>query len=772
MIRMRYVLPVALSLSLLSTGCTMRKGAPATGVAASPRAASPDEIPFRRTDPGGIGSLTAKTDRGETGLVRLERVTVRAVQAGDVAQVEVEHVFQSDADVALEGTFRFPLPDGAILTGLAMWIDGKLVEGELVERDKARKVFEEIVDRMQDPALLEWEHGTTFKMRVFPIEPKQKKLVTIRYLAPLERKGDGYVFAHSGRSPAGQAPKRFEVFWEGKRIADEADVSSDRVVEVRAAPPPNALAESAKDGTYTLARFVPDWSKIPERGGPGTKNFVFVVDTSRSALEERKLALESLRTMLGALPAGARFVVLTSDVDVRVDPAGFATGRDAIEGAVRFVEARDDDGASDLDAALARAGALARESGNAAVVYVGDAEPTWGETRGPELVRRAAEHLAGAPLHVLLLGAEVDVELAKGLAATTGGRVLHARDPRDVRAFADALPRPTRAITDLRIQTEPPATVLAGDDRFLAFGDELTIGMRTGPGDPAPRSLVVEGMAHGKPVRFSMALAAIPAPHVQQRYGALLVGRLERDEGQKDEIVKASLEHRVMSKYTSFLVLESEEAYARYAIERRAKQELDGPRVTGADLESADGDGADVSMTRVQPGDPEILVDAPEDTRSVRVVFPFGETKVAEYDPEARGGHGAWMVRFLVPRETPEGVYEAVAEIVHRDGRTEARRVTYTVDRTPPPLQVTIRRIPGRPELRGIHVTQRGPKEFVDLRRVELSTPGGEILELTARTWGDFIGTFPVDPAGQGGHVRVVGVDQALNHTAVDVELP
>src|SRR5262249_49914027 len=151
------------------------------------------------------------------------------------------------------------------------------------------------------------------------------------------------------------------------------------------------------------------------------------------ALEERKLALESLRTMLGALPAGARFVVLTSDVDVRVDPSGFATGRHAVDSAVRFVEARDDDGASDLDAALARAGALARDAGNAAVVYVGDAEPTWGETRPPELIRRATEHLAGTPLHVLLLGAEVDTELAKGLAASTGGRVLHARDPRDVR---------------------------------------------------------------------------------------------------------------------------------------------------------------------------------------------------------------------------------------------------------------------------------------------------------------------------------------------------
>ena len=48
------------------------------------------------------------------------------------------------------------------------------MDGELVEIEKARKTYESIVDEMRDPALLEWEHGRTFKLRVFPIERARK----------------------------------------------------------------------------------------------------------------------------------------------------------------------------------------------------------------------------------------------------------------------------------------------------------------------------------------------------------------------------------------------------------------------------------------------------------------------------------------------------------------------------------------------------------------------------------------------------------------------
>ena len=81
----------------------------------------------------------------------------------------------------MEGTFYFPLPPDASLSRLAMYVDGNLMEGGMVERDYARQVFESIMYRQKDPALLEWVDGSTFKMRVFPLEGRQEKRIILSY---------------------------------------------------------------------------------------------------------------------------------------------------------------------------------------------------------------------------------------------------------------------------------------------------------------------------------------------------------------------------------------------------------------------------------------------------------------------------------------------------------------------------------------------------------------------------------------------------------------
>ena len=756
--------------SLALSSCAVSHEIKKPSVGAVPQAVdeAPPEAPL---EPGGVGALTVPPGSGEQGLVSLERVTVSARQQGDFAEVEVEHVFKSEAEAVLEGTFRFPLPDDAILTGLAMWIDGVRVDGELVEREKARKVFEEIVDSMQDPALLEWEHGTTFKMRVFPIAPQEEKRVVIRYLAPLLRKNGGLVFAHGARTPGGGKVKQLSVTFDGKPVFSEGDVAEDRVVEVKAKAAAKVLAEMRKDATYTMVRFEPDWSKVPKDPAPAPKNWIFVVDTSRSALEERPLAVKTLRTLASGLPPGSRFRVATSDLEFRVDPAGFRpVSPSAVDEAARFVEGVEADGATDLGVALAHAGVLSHDAPQAAVVYIGDCEPTWGETNADALLQAAEHALAGTPLHVVLLGADADAALGASLAERTQGRLLRARRAEDVDAFARSLAHPVKRITDVAFTTDAGGTVLAGEKKTLSYGESAVVFVKTEGGKPGPRVLDATARALGKSVQFKTYLDARPEGAVAERYGSQWVRHLERTGGAKEDIVAASLEYGVMSKHTSFLVLESEEAYARYAIERKAKREAEGPRVTGADLESSSADGASMNLTRVQPGDPEITIDAPDDAVSVRVVFPFGETKDATHDPEANGGRGGWMVRFLVPRETAEGRYEAVAYIVHRDGRTEARKVGYTVDRTAPELTVEVKRDRLRPDFVRIHVTQRAASGDVDLRRVEVAAPSGEIVELTALRWGEFVGTVRA-PRGEAGTLRVLGVDQALNHAARVVEL-
>src|SRR5260370_31414898 len=66
-----------------------------------------------------------------------------------------------------------------------MYVDGSRMEGGMVDRDFGRAVYEEIVYRQKDPALLEWVDGSTFKMRVFPLEPRQEKRIILSYTQKL-----------------------------------------------------------------------------------------------------------------------------------------------------------------------------------------------------------------------------------------------------------------------------------------------------------------------------------------------------------------------------------------------------------------------------------------------------------------------------------------------------------------------------------------------------------------------------------------------------------
>ena len=268
-----------------------------------PKAAAPAASGF---DPGGVGSLEARGSNGDTSLLRLSRVQIAAVQRGDMAEVEATHTFDNDSDATLEGSFRFPMPEGALLTGLAMMIDGKLMEGELVEREKAKKAYEAVVDGMQDPALLEWEHGSLFKMRVFPLEPHKQKVVTMRYLTPLRRSADKLELVQSARGAAGSdALSQLVIDWQGKRVFDEKNVAASRVLAFPAKPVSAVLREQRADGVYSVVRLDPDWSHIPQAAAPPPKNWFIVVDTSRSALEELPRELEAL----GVLPCANQLLL-------------------------------------------------------------------------------------------------------------------------------------------------------------------------------------------------------------------------------------------------------------------------------------------------------------------------------------------------------------------------------------------------------------------------------------------------------------------------------
>lgn len=755
-------------------------------------------------DPVGVGQLEAREVGGASGRpLTLQRLHVRAHRAGDLVVNEVEHVFANGSDARLEGTFRFPLPDGASVTGLAMEVDGRLMEGELVERTKARQTYESIVDAMRDPALLEWEQGTIFKLRVFPIEPHGTKRVVVRFLVPLREDADGWAYRY-GVAPWGDAGDSvvasFGLEFEGVAVVADEALTGPRDVVVplpRGTAPAAVLRETRADGVYTAVRIRPDWSGVqPQRPARGERRgFLILVDTSRSALESWDLARESVRAVLGQLRPSDRFLVVTTDIASRDHADGFRRATPGeVRAALRFLDDVEPDGASDLGQAIAHVGRIASDVSarvRVEVVYVGDGTATWGVTDTRTLLTGAAEQLPGVSFSAIALGRGASVPTLRALTGQQGGRLGRPHTSQQVRRLALAVTAPggRRRLTSVQVRAAEGHDVYPTGATTLFEGDELVALVRTPAGASPPTTVVLEGVAAGRLVREDVACAgAAESSHVAHRWGAAHVAALEEGGAESEAVVAASLQYGVLSRQTAFLVLESEEAYRRHGIERRRGPQEPGdgdPAVTGGDLESLGAPDASLNPDDIQPGDPEVRIPAPEDARAVVVVFPFGETKVATWESALR----AWSVRFLIDRDTPDGVYPVLVRITHADGAVELLRLQYRVDTHAPVVEVTLR--PAARRGRGWIVEARQRIEDVefervlpafrasarkdalrrryasivaDVRRVEVETPDGRLLRLRPGRDGVFRATWaPEAPLGGPIALRVSAADAALN---------
>src|ERR1700694_641538 len=103
-----------------------------------------------------------------------------------VAVTKVEQTFRNHTDRQLEATYLFPVPKGASVRKFTMWVSGKEVSGEMVEADKARQIYTDIVRRTQDPGLLEYMGNNLMRLRVFPILPKVDQKVTLSFNAVIQ----------------------------------------------------------------------------------------------------------------------------------------------------------------------------------------------------------------------------------------------------------------------------------------------------------------------------------------------------------------------------------------------------------------------------------------------------------------------------------------------------------------------------------------------------------------------------------------------------------
>jgi ferric-dicitrate binding protein FerR (iron transport regulator) len=440
---------------------------------------SPEEVdaPVLR----GLGELRARKP-GQTkereAAVRLAKHSVKVRIVDMVARTEVDETFANDTDEELEGIFRFPLPPGAQIEKLALEVDGKLLDGAFVDRDrgaaiwrgviqnaapKAPKPREEIVwvpGPWRDPALLEWQRGGRFELRIFPIPKRGSRRVVLTYTELVTQAGGirrfTYPLAHdsSGTTKIDAFDLDVQVLGLDKEQGLQA-----RGYELASAPSPDASAERrtltangfTPAGDLTVEYALPDRTKEvsawayqaaapqePSAPAPGKAKtpeekaaaetaqailndgspyvalalrpklprwkeskervFAIVVDASRSMVGERFARASRLASaIVREMDRRDSFVLLACDTVCRAMPEGNSdSGRDGRDG--RDARGRSAAVAAPMPPGQAAAGNVDR--------YLGGIEPDGGSdpSAAVSAARAAAGSLRGRELRVLYLG--------------------------------------------------------------------------------------------------------------------------------------------------------------------------------------------------------------------------------------------------------------------------------------------------------------------------------------------------------------------------------
>ncbi|MBL8740975.1 MAG: FecR domain-containing protein, partial [Myxococcales bacterium] len=158
----------------------------------------------------GLGELRARKPGSKdekVGAVRLTKHAVKVRVVDVIARTEIDETFTNQTDEELEGIFRFPLPPGAQIENLALEVDGKMIDGAFVDRDKGAAIWRGVIQNAapktpkpreeiiwvagpwRDPALLEWQRGGRFELRIFPIPKKGSRRVKLTYTEPVNQSG-------------------------------------------------------------------------------------------------------------------------------------------------------------------------------------------------------------------------------------------------------------------------------------------------------------------------------------------------------------------------------------------------------------------------------------------------------------------------------------------------------------------------------------------------------------------------------------------------------
>lgn len=533
-------------------------------------------------------------------------IEVDALIKDQMAEVTVSQTLFNSSNFALEVEIYFPLPNQGVVQNFTMMVDGKEVKGELMKQEEARGIYEEIVRRKKDPAIMEYVGYGLFKTSVFPIPVGAERKISVTYTQICERKMNlvdfSYPFGTQKFSARALKTLKFNARIESttdiKNIyspTDEikTDRDGNRKVKVsfeRTNYIPStdlkltwttdnnevgatllSYKKSGEDGYFMLLAS----PAVPDQEVKSNKSIVFVLDRSGSMagkkMEQSKKALEFVLTNLNE---GDQFNIVIYDDRVETFETGLQSfNKDTYKKAIDFVAGITDGGGTNISGGLTKGLELLQKTELPSyIVFLTDGLPTAGETNESKIASLCKDSNKNKTrLFVFGVGNDVNARLLDRLSSENGGTSEYVKPMEDIETAVASLYGSISSplLTNIEITTDKyklsssyPETLpdmfkggqIIWVGRYKDSGkDKLTIKGKTN-GEEKTYQYDVEFAKEGENSDFSYVEKIWASRRV-----AHLINQIDLN-GKNDELlnelVKLSKDYGILTPYTAFLARE------------------------------------------------------------------------------------------------------------------------------------------------------------------------------------------------------------------------
>jgi Ca-activated chloride channel family protein len=534
---------------------------------------------------------------------------------GNVARVVVDEWFEGHGRNLGEADYLYPIPPEAVFTGFSLHQGDQEIRGEIMDAEEAREIYESIVRKRRDPALIELAGHGLLRARVFPLTPGETRRVTLRYSQLLERAGDALNLRYAGgvpsstscgsggpappsRCPREGSPVDFELRVPGGD-AFLAPFSPTHRLDVRRegaalvvkaqgtlSGPFSLFLPLAREGLgltlvthkplgedgYFLLSLSPGRGDVPSQ----LRDVTVVLDVSGSMSGEKiAQARAALLNLLQTLDEGDRFRLIAFSNAVRPFDLDWRFGRPGdLAEARSWVSGLEADGGTNVSGALKEALRLESPADRLPVtIFLTDGLPTVGETSVEAITRMVEERRGRTRVFSFGVGHDVNTALLDRMTEEGRGSTGYVSPGESVERALSLLATKIQhpVLTDLALVGAPVRIrdVFPVEIPDVFAGEELVLfGRYESDGGDASGRLALEGRRGGEPARFELAAdfpelemgnAFLPRLWASRKLGFLT--RRVWTEGETEELVKeirdTALRYGLPSPYTSYLVMEA-----------------------------------------------------------------------------------------------------------------------------------------------------------------------------------------------------------------------